>query len=229
VRLMHWDSIDTDTGYIAEWWQNGKKVAEAGRGRSELQKQVLLDIQIARGTLELNPWKWTEQKFDLPDYLPTRAGHWELRVYREHHPALAFGFDVSDRGAIRGGQHAQIQDGSVELVVTVPELTKAQSKALARELAAIPRENFEASKQYALGVTVEEVRALTRSEELRRLRLRVNELQRSWPGGHPDAVDPEDSPQEAEMKRLVATMKKMITAMGVPWEESERPRSGRRG
>jgi hypothetical protein len=229
VRLMHWDSIDSDTGYIAEWWHDGKRVAGAGRGRSKLQKQVLLDVQVARESLDLTSWQWTTQKFGLPDRLPTRAGHWELRVYREHHPALAFGFDVTDRGAIRGAQLASIQDGSVELVVTSPELTKAQAKAAAKEIAQLPRQAFEASKQYALGVTVEEVRALTRSEELRRLRLRINELQRSWPGGAPDALDPEDPPQVAEMKRLVATMKKMIAAMGEPWAETERPRSGRRG
>ena len=126
-------------------------------------------------------------------------------VILEHNVSIWFNCVVrADNDLITLGEGSQIQDGSVELVVTAPELTKAQQKALAKELASIPRENFEASKQYALGVTVEEVRALTRSEELRRLRLRVNELQRSWPGGQPDAVDPEDSPQEAEMKRLVA-------------------------
>ncbi|MDX2089354.1 MAG: hypothetical protein SFX73_15985 [Kofleriaceae bacterium] len=229
VRVMHWDSIDSDTGFIAEWWHDGKRVSAAGRGRSALQKQVLLDIQVARGSLDLTTWRWTTQKFELPDHLPTRAGHWELRVYREHHPAVAFGFDVTARGAIRGGAQTTIQEGSVELVVTAPELTKTEAKAVAKQIAQLPREAFEASKQYALGVTVAEVRALTRSEELRRLRLRINELQRSWPGGAPDTVTGEDTPQVAEMKRLVATMKKMIAAMGEPWAESERPASGRRG
>lgn len=229
VRLMHWDSIDTDTGYIAEWWLDGHRVGAAGRGRSELQKQVLLGVQVARGELDLTSWKWTREQFELPDHLPSRPGHWELRVYREHHPALAFGFEVTPRAAIRGAQHVTIQDGSVELVVGVPDLSKAAARSTARELAQLPRETFQASSKYALGVTVEEVRALTRSEELRRLRLRINELQRSWPGGPADAVDGDETPQQAEMKRLVPMMKKMIGALGEPWADEERPRSGRRG
>ncbi|HVK84417.1 MAG TPA: hypothetical protein VM513_09940 [Kofleriaceae bacterium] len=229
VRLMHWDSIDTDTGYIEEWWLDGNRVGAAGRGRSELQKEVLLGVQIARGSLDLTSWRWARDQFELPDHLPSRPGHWELRVYREHHPALAFGFEVTARASIRGAQHVTIQDGSVELVVGVPDVSKAVAKSVARELAQLPRETFAASSKYALGVTVEEVRALTRSEELRRLRLRINELQRSWPGGPADAVGGEETSHQAEMKRLVPVMKRMIGALGEPWTDEERPRSGRRG
>lgn len=217
IRLMHWDSIDTDTGYLAEWWRDGRRVGVAGRGRSELQQEVLLGVQTARDSLDLTAWKWATEQFALPADVRRQPGRWELRVFREHHPALAFNFDVTASGAIRGAHQGTITDGSVELLVTAADVSRAQAKAVARELARLPHRTFEASSKYALGVTVEEVRALTRSDEARRLRLRINELQRRAETSEP------------EMKGLVTTMKKMIGSMGEPWAEDERPRSGRRG
>lgn len=223
VRWMHWDALDSDEGFVAEWWHNGKRVGSAGEKRSELQRQTLLQLQITTQPellSRLNNWKWTTEQFDLPDYLPTRHGHWELRIYRDEHAAVSFAFDVTPNGSVRGSQGRIIRDGSVELEVSAAP----DSKDAMKQLAKLERTKFEASKKYLLGVTPAEVRALTRSAELRRMRIRLNELHRHTLADSSGAMSfTDDSPQAVEAKKLVVAMKKMIAVMGEPWTDSDTP------
>ena len=154
------------------------------------------------------------EKFTLPDTLLRSAGHWELRIYREDKPAIALGFDIDERGVAHGTQKQTTAEGSIELEVG----PAPASKDAARQLAKLPRTKFEASKKFALGVTPAEARALTRSEVLRTQRLRLNVLSHQQ-GGDPAMGFKDDS----ETKQLVAAMQKLITQLGEPWSDAEKP------
>ena len=225
VRWMHWDSVETDTGFVAEWWHDGKAMTTAGGKRSEFQREALLQVQISdqiEGLANQNVWRWTTEQFELPDQLTASPGPWELRVYREDRPGVTFSFNVTDDGLVQGAQRRTMREGSLELEVSAAPT----SRDAARQLAKLPRIRFEASKKYLLPVTVAEVRALTRSEVLRGLRTRLNKLQRQT---FKDAADSyqfgeaDESPQTVEARKLVPVMQKMILALGEPWTPSERP------
>ena len=216
IRWMHWDSLESDTAFVAEWWKDGKRVGAAGGKRSEFQREILARLQVTAqvdGFANQPTWRWTREQFDLHDQLT--AGHWELRVYRDDHPALSFGFEVTADGSVRGAGRRTIHTGKVELDVSAA----AASRDAARQLAKLPRTRFEPAKKSLLPVSVAEARALTRSEVLRSLRPRLNSLQRQASG---DAVTT-DAPDSAEAHKVAATMQRLISSLGEPWMESERP------
>lgn len=217
VVWQHWDAVDTDEAFVAEWWHDGQRAGTAGGKRSDLQREVLARVQNVERieALALQPtWKWVTEKFPLPDTLLRSTGHWELRIYRDDHAAIALGFDIDERGVVHGTQKQTTSEGSVELEVT----PAPASKDAARQLAKLPRTKFEASKKFVLGVTPEEVRALTRSGVLRTQRLRLNVLSHQQ-GGDPAMGFKDDS----ETKQLVAAMQKLIAQLGEPWSDAEKP------
>lgn len=217
VIWQHWDAVDTDEAFVAEWWHDGKRTGTAGAKRSELQREVLARVQnVERAeALGLQPaWKWETEKFPLPDTLLRSAGHWELRIYREDKPAIALGFDIDAQGVAHGTQKQSTSEGSVELEVTPAPASKDAAKQLAR----LPRTKFEASKKFVLGVTPAEARALTRSGVLRTQRLRLNQL--SHQQGSDAAMGFKD---DSETKQLVAAMQKLIAQLGEPWTDAEKP------
>lgn len=218
VVWHHWDAVDTDEAFVAEWWHDGKRTGVAGGKRSELQREVLARVQNVERleALALQPaWKWVTEKFTLPDTLLRSAGHWELRIYREDRPAISLAFDIDEDGLVRGTQKQTTRAGSVELEVTPAPASKEAARALAK----LPHTKFEASKKFALGVTPAEARALTRSEVLRSQRLRLNVLSHQQ-GGDPSAMGFKD---DSETKQLVASMQKLIAQLGEPWSDAEKP------
>lgn len=227
VQWQHWDSVDSDAAFVAEWWHDRKRVSSAGGKRSEMQRQVLAQVQNIETVQSLGnqpTWRWTAEKFPLPDDLLRSPGHWELRVYRDdEHAPLAFGFDVLQNGAIRGAHVKPVRGGNIELDVA----QAPASKDATRELAKLPRTRFEGSKRSFLPVTAAEARALTRSEVLRSQRTRLNALSRqaSANGGDPAMSfgTKQDTPQGAEAKKLVTAMQKLILQLGEPWTDDERP------
>lgn len=227
VVWQHWDSVDKDEAFIAEWWRDGKRVAPAGGKRSWLQREVLGRVQNVERVeaLGMHPaWKWTTEKFPLPDTLLRSEGRWELRVYRDEQVPLGFSFEVDANGQVRGAQKQTSTDGSVELEVNqVPA-----PKDIARQLAKFPRTKFEGSKKFLLPVTVAEVRALTRSEVLRNQRVRLNALSHQGVNSDPTinsfgGSKDQSRPLDNEAKALVASMQKLIAALGEPWTDDERP------
>ena len=217
IVWQHWDAVDNDEAFVAEWWRDGKRVGPAGAKRSDLQREVLARVQNVERieALGLLPaWKWVTEKFPLPDTLLRSAGHWQLRIYRDDHPAIALGFEIDENGVVHGTQKQTTRDGSVELEV----LLAPPSKDATRQLAKLPRTKFEAAKKFALGVTPAEVRALVRSGVLRNQRLRLNVLTHQN-GGDSGMSFKDDS----EAKQLVAAMQKLIAQLGEPWSDAEKP------
>ena len=227
VVWQHWDPVDKDEAFIAEWWRDGKRVAAAGGKRSWLQREVLGRVQNVERVEALGQfpaWKWTTEKFTLPDTLLRSEGHWELRVYRDDQVPLGFAFDVDANGQVRGVQKQTAINGSVELEVN--QVTAP--KDVARQLAKLPRTKFEGSKKFLLPVTVAEMRALTRSEVLRNQRVRLNALSHQGITSDPTmnsfgGSKGEARPLDNEAKALVASMQKLIAALGEPWSDDERP------
>ncbi len=224
IKWMHWESVDSAAGFIAEWWKDGKRVSAAGGKRSELGREVMLKLQTSDQPemfRELTAWRWMTEQFPLPDRLTSEVGRWELRVYREDKPALAFGFQVTPDGLVQGTQRRVVSIGNVELEVA----TAPASKDAARQLAQLPATRFEASKKYLLPVTVAEVRALTRSGVLRGMRVRLNTLERQKlkESSTYQFGDKDESPRGIEARKLVSAMQKLIAMLGEPWTDSERP------
>jgi hypothetical protein len=218
VVWQHWDPVDDDEAFVAEWWHDGKRAGTAGAKRSQLQREVLARVQNVERieALGLQPaWKWMTEKFPLPDTLLRSAGRWELRIYRDDKAAIALGFDIDENGVVHGTQKQTATEGSVELEVT----PAPASREAARQLAKLPHTKFEASKKFALGVTAAEARALTRSGVLRTQRLRLNALTHQM-GGDPSAMGFKD---DSEAKQLVSAMQKLIAQLGEPWNEDEKP------
>jgi hypothetical protein len=146
IVWQHWDAVDTDEAFVAEWWRDGKRVGPAGAKRSDLQREVLARVQNVERieALGLLPaWKWVTEKFPLPDTLLRSAGHWELRIYRDDHPAISLGFAIDEQGVVHGAQKQTTREGSVELEV----MPAPPSKDAARQLAKLPRTKFEAAKK----------------------------------------------------------------------------------
>jgi hypothetical protein len=228
VVWRHWDALDKDEAFVAEWWKNGARVSSAGAKRSDLQREVLARVQNVERVeaLGLQPaWKWTTEKFPLPDTLLRSEGHWELRVYRDDHGPVGFSFDVDHDGFVTGSQHQRAASGGVELEVA----QVAASRDATRALAKLPHTKFEAAKKFLLPVTVAEARALTRSEVLRNQRVRLNALSHQGAGGDPSTMqfggkkDDGRSPLDNEAKQLVASMQKLIAQLGDPWTDEEKP------
>jgi len=222
VRWSHWDSIETDAAFIAEWWHDGTQISTARTSRSTFQRDALLRVQMAADTdafADEPLWRFASETFELPDQTPYTTGHWELRIYRDDHPALAFGFDVFADRSVRGAEHRAIHTGHIELDVSPAKESKDATRALAK----LPHTKFEGAKTLFLPVTVTEVRALARSGLLRGQRARLNMLQRMAPRGASDQVEKDETPQIAEIKKLVPTMQKLIVSMGEPWTDDERP------
>ncbi len=225
IKWMHWDSVDSDGGFVAEWWKDGKRFSAAGGKKSEFQREVMLKLQTSDQPQmfgELRAWRWLTEQFTLPDRLTTEVGRWELRVYREDKPAVAFGFQVTPDGLIQGAQRRTIGIGNVELEVA----TAPASKEASRQLVKLPGNRFEASKKYLLPVTVTEIRALTRSDVLRGMRVRLNTLERQKINDSSTTYqfgDRDESPRGIEARKLVGAMQKLIAMLGDPWTESERP------
>ncbi len=224
IKWMHWDSIDSDNGFVAEWWKDGKRVGAAGGKRSELQREVMLKLQTSDQPemfADLTAWRWRTEQFTLPDHLTTEVGHWELRVYREEKPAVAFGFQITPAGLVQGAQRRTVGIGNVELEIA----TAPASKDAARQIAKLPGTRFEASKKYLLPVTVAEIRALTRSEVLRGMRVRLNTLERQRINDSSTYQfgDRDESPRGIEAHKLVSAMQKLIAMLGEPWTDAERP------
>jgi hypothetical protein len=227
VVWQHWDSVDKDEAFVAEWWRDGNRIAAAGGKRSSLQREVLARVQNVErvDALGLHPaWKWTTEKFTLPDTLLRSEGHWELRVYRDEQVSIGFTFEVDVNGEVHGGQKQTATDGSVELEVNqVPT-----PKDVMRQLAKFPHTKFEGSKKFLLPVTVAEVRALTRSEVLRNQRVRLNALSHQGINSDPTmnsfgGSKDQSRPLDNEAKALVTSMQKLIAALGEPWNDDERP------
>lgn len=217
IIWQHWDAVDADEAFAAEWWHDGKRVGPAGAKRSDLQREVLARVQNAERleALGLLPaWKWVTETFTLPDTLLRSTGHWQLRIYRDDHPAIALGFEIDEQGVVHGTQKQTTREGSVELEVT----PAPPSKDAARQLAKLPRTKFEAAKKFVLGVTPAEARALVRSGVLRSQRLRLNVLSHQQ-GGDPAMGFKDDG----ETKQLVAAMQKLIAQLGEPWSDAEKP------
>lgn len=221
LTWQHWDTLETDTAFIAEWWVDGKKHSAAGAKRSEFQRETLRQVQIADQVEALGDqtaWRWTTENFNLPDVLrdvPVKPGHWELRIYRDEREPISLAFDVTYDGKVHGAQKLFTRTGGIEVDLAAAPPSKEAQRALAK----VPRSKFEPSKRALLAVTVPEVRALTRSEILRSLRTQLNNLQRQTGG---DAVQ-FSAQDNAEAKKLVAQMQKLILALGEPWTPAERP------
>lgn len=223
----HWDAIDADVAFAAEWWRDGKRVGSAGAKRSELQREVLAKVQNAVRVEQLGDlpaWKWTTEKFPLPVGAVAQigVGHWELRVYREDRPPLALGFDVNADGSVRGTQKRTVREGRIELDVS----PAPASKTVAKEMAALPRTRFMGSKRFLLPVMVAEARALTRSDVLRNQRVRLNALSRQMGGDSSGTMQfggQDASPQAVEARTLVASMQKLIASLGTEWADDEKP------
>lgn len=225
VKWMHWDSVDADGAFVAEWWKDGKRFSAAGGKRSEFQREVMLKLQTSDQPEmfgELMAWRWLTEQFPLPDRLTTEVGRWELRVYRDDKSPVAFGFQITPDGLVQGAQRRTVGIGNVELEVA----SAPASKEASRQLAKLPGSRFEASKKYLLPVTVAEIRALTRSEVLRGMRVRLNTLERQKindSSGTYQFGDRDESPRGIEAHKLVSAMQKLIAMLGEPWTDSERP------
>lgn len=227
LTWQHWDTLETDSAFVAEWWLDGKKYAAAGGKRSDFQRETLRQVQIADEVEALGDqtaWRWTTENFNLPDVLrnvPVSPGHWELRVYRDDRAPIALGFDVSGDGKVHGAQKLATRTGGIEVDLMEAPVSKDATRALAK----LPRSRFEPSKRFLLAVTVPEIRALTRSQILRGMRTQLNNLQRQSGGGEASfqfgAKD--DSPQAVEARKLVESMRKLILSVGEPWTDAERP------
>lgn len=222
----HWDAIDTDEAFVAEWWRDGKRVGPASARRSELQREVLAKVQnvVSVEQLgELPAWRWARESFPLPVGAVARigVGRWELRVAREDHPALAFGFQVNADGSVRGTQGRTVREGRVELDVSQSQAPRTAG----REMAKLPHTRFLGSKRFLLPVTIAEAHALTRSDVLRNQRVRLNALTRQLGGDAGATVQfgADQSPQAVEAKTLVASMQKLIAQLGADWDDSEKP------
>ena len=227
LTWQHWDTLETDSAFVAEWWLDGKKQSAAGSKRSDFQRETLRQVQIADQVDALGDqtaWRWTTENFNLPDVLrdvPVKPGHWELRVYRDDREPIALGFDVTYDGKVHGAQKLATRTGGIEVELTSAPASKEATKALAK----LPRARFEPSKRFLLAVTVPEVRALTRSEVLRGMRSQLNNLQKQSGGGETALQfgGKDESPAGVEARKLVTAMQKMILALGEPWTNAERP------
>ncbi len=227
LTWQHWDTLETDGAFVAEWWVDGHRHSSAGAKRSDFQRETLRQVQIADDVEALGDqtaWKWTTENFNLPDVLrdlPVKPGHWELRVYRDDREPIALSFDVTGDGKVHGAQKLATRTGGIEVELAAAPPSKDATRALAK----IPRSRFEPSKRAILAVTVPEVRALTRSQILRGMRTQLNNLQRQGGGGEVSyqfgAKD--ESPAATEAKKLVEQMKKLILSLGEPWTDAERP------
>ncbi len=227
LMWQHWDTLETDTAFVAEWWVDGKKHSAAGSKRSDFQRETLRQVQIADEVEALGDqtaWRWTTENFNLPDVLrdvPVQPGHWELRVYRDDREPIALGFEVTRDGKIHGAQKLATRTGGIEVDLTQAPASKDATRALAK----LPRSRFEPSKRVLLAVTVPEVRALTRSQILRGMRTQLNNLQRQGGGGETSIQfgGKDESPQAVEARKIVEQMKKLILSLGEPWTDTERP------
>ncbi|HEY4178808.1 MAG TPA: hypothetical protein VGM90_18305 [Kofleriaceae bacterium] len=200
VAWSHWDSAETDEAYIAEWWHDNKRTSVAGSERSTFQRDVLAEISVATSPdafADRPVWRFVTSRFPVPDNVARQIGAWELRIYRDNHPTLALGFTVYANGVVRSAAAGRVHaKNRIELDVTRPSGAPDRS----RELAKIPHEK--PTQTAAMPVTVAEIRALTRSEILRSQRAQVNQ---SFDAG------------------LVPQMRQLITQVGKPWTDSERP------
>ncbi|HEY4058003.1 MAG TPA: hypothetical protein VGM39_15415 [Kofleriaceae bacterium] len=201
VAWSHWDSAETDEAYIAEWWHDNKRTSVAGSERSTFQRDVLAEIAVATSPdafVDRPVWRFVTERFPVPDNVARQPGPWELRIYRDNHPTLALGFSVYANGVVRSAAAGRVHaKNRIELDVTRP--TNAPDRS--RDLAKIPHEK---PTQTAAGlpVTVAEIRGLTRSEILRSQRAMLNQS------------------SDAE---LVPQMRQLISQVGKPWTDSERP------
>lgn len=223
LTWQHWDTLETDSAFVAEWWVDGKKHSAAGAKRSDFQREMLRQVQIADDVEALGDqtaWKWTTENFNLPDSLrdlPVKPGHWELRIYREDREPISLSFTVSGDGRVHGAQKLSTRTGGIEIETAAAPPSKDATRALAK----LPHAKFEPSKRALLAVTVPEIRALTRSQILRGMRTQLNNLQRQSGGG--DASFQADPAAAGEAKKLVEQMKKLILSLGEPWTAAERP------
>lgn len=221
LTWQHWDTLETDTAFVAEWWVDGQKYGPAGGKRSDFQRETLRQVQIADEVEALGDqtaWRWTTENFNLPDVLrdlPVKPGHWELRIYRDDREPIALSFDVTRDGKVHGAQKLATRTGGIEVELSAAPASKDATRALAK----LPRSRFEPSKRFLLAVTVPEVRALTRSQILRGLRTQLNGLQRQVPNDASFQLAAKDE----SAKKLVEQMKKLILSLGEPWTEAERP------
>lgn len=227
LTWQHWDTLETDGAFVAEWWVDGHRHSSAGSKRSDFQRETLRQVQIADDVDALGDqtaWKWTTENFNLPDVLrdlPVKPGHWELRVYRDERDPIALSFDVTGDGKVHGAQKLATRTGGIEVELAAAPASKDATRALAK----LPRSRFEPSKRALLAVTVPEVRALTRSQILRGMRTQLNNLQRQSGGGEVSLQfgPKDDSPAAVEARKLVEQMKKLILSIGEPWTDAERP------
>lgn len=200
IAWSHWDSAETDEAYIAEWWHDNKRTLVAGSERSTFQRDVLAEVAVATSPdafVDRPVWRFVTERFSVPDSVGRQPGMWELRIFRDNHPALALGFTVYANGVVRSAAAGRVHaKNRIELDVTRP--TNAPDRS--RELAKIPHEK--ATQSAGFPVTVAEIRALTRSEILRSQRAQLNQSSDS---------------------ALVPQMRQLISQVGKPWTDSERP------
>jgi len=140
LRWRHWDSIDADVAFIAEWWHDGEKYAPARGARSSFARDMIEIVQNAHDAKALADqpvWRLVTEQFPVPQEMLAANGTWELRIYRDDdHDPLSLSFMVLPDGGITAARKTPAYRGLIDLEISHAPVSKTATK----QLAALPRQ-----------------------------------------------------------------------------------------